>query len=197
MTIAIYGLGGFAREVLFTARERGPVVFASDEADKIGSTLHGREVVAGPDATEIVIAIADAKARRSVAETHAGRFTRLIAPTALVGPNVELGEGAILSDHTMITADAKIGRHFHCNIYAYVAHDCVIGDFVTFAPKVCCNGNIVIEDDAYIGTGAVLRQGKPGAPLRIGKGAVIGMGAVVTKDVPPGATVVGNPARPL
>ena len=88
-----------------------------------------------------------------------------------------------------------IGTHFHANIYSYVAHDCVIGDYVTFAPRVSCNGNVHIEDDVYIGTGAVIEQGTPDKPLVIGKGATIGMGAVVTKDVPPGAVVVGNPAR--
>ena len=71
----------------------------------------------------------------------------------------------------------------------------MIGDFVTFAPGVKCNGNVVIEDHAYIGAGAVIKQGQPGAPLGIGHGAVVGMGAVVTKSVPAGATVVGNPAR--
>jgi acetyltransferase-like isoleucine patch superfamily enzyme len=60
-----------------------------------------------------------------------------------------------------------------------------------------CAGNVVIHDHAYIGGGALIRQGKPGEPLVIGAGAVIGMGAVVTKNVPPGVTVVGNPARPL
>ena len=68
---------------------------------------------------------------------------------------------------------------------------------MTFAPAVRCNGNIVIEDHAYIGTGAVIKQGRPDRPLVIGRGAVVGMGAVVTRDVPPGVTVVGNPARPL
>ena len=73
----------------------------------------------------------------------------------------------------------------------------MVGDFVTFAPGVHCNGNVVVEDHAYIGTGAILKQGQPGQPLVIGRGAVVGMGAVVTKSVAPGATVVGNPARPL
>ena len=103
----------------------------------------------------------------------------------------------ILCGFATITSNATIGRHFHGNIYSYVAHDCVIGDFVTFAPGVKCNGNVHIEDHAYIGTGAVLRQGEPGKPLIIGAGAVVGMGAVVTRDVPPGVTVDGNPAKPL
>jgi acetyltransferase-like isoleucine patch superfamily enzyme len=96
-----------------------------------------------------------------------------------------------------VTSNARIGRFFHANLYSYVAHDCRVGDFVTFAPNVHCNGRVVVEDDAYVGTGAVLRQGSDEKPLVIGRGAVVGMGAVVTKSVEPFTTVVGNPAAPL
>lgn len=123
------------------------------------------------------------------------QFFEVRAPSVVQLDNVQLGEGAILCPFVTITSNISIGRHFHANLYSYVEHDCVIGDFVTFAPGVKCNGNIVIEDHAYIGAGAVIRQGTPANPLVIGRGAVIGMGAVVTKSVPPGITVVGNPAR--
>ena len=101
----------------------------------------------------------------------------------------------MLCPFVTLTSNIRIGQQFHANIHSYVAHDCVIGDFVTFAPGVHCNGNVVIEDHAYIGTGAVIKQGQPGQPLVIGKGAVVGMGAVVTRNVSAGTTVVGNPAK--
>lgn len=111
--------------------------------------------------------------------------------------DVEIGPGALLSPFVTVTSNIRIGRCFQGNLYSCVEHDCRIGDYVTFARGVHCNGNVHIEDHAYIGTGAFLRQGTPDKPVVIGAGAVVGMGAVVTKDVPAGVTVVGNPARPL
>ena len=102
-----------------------------------------------------------------------------------------------MSPFVTITSNVIIGKCFQANIYSYVAHDSRVGDFVTFAPGAKCNGNVVIEDNVYIGTGAIIRQGRPNKPIVIGQGAIVGMGAIVTKNVPAGVTVIGNPAVPL
>lgn len=148
----------------------------------------------------INIAIANSAVRQRLAErcmADGVEFFEVRAANVVQLDGVQIGEGAILCPFVTLTSNIRIGKHFHANLYSYVEHDCVIGDYVTFAPGVKCNGNVVVEDHAYIGTGAIIRQGKPGEPLVIGRGAVVGMGAVVTKSVPPGVTVVGNPARPL
>lgn len=151
-------------------------------------------------ARHAVLAIAQGAVRETLAQRCArdGVQPWTVAAASVVRMDeVQLGEGAILSPFVTLTSNIRIGRHFHANISSYVEHDCVIGNFVTFAPGVHCNGNVIIEDHAYVGAGAVIKQGQPGKPLVIGRGAVVGMGAVVTKSVPPGATVVGNPARAM
>jgi len=215
MTFALVGAGGFGREVMPTAREailqahRGQtvdIVFI-DDGSLPGTKINGIRVASEAeflaleaDTKIFNIAIADYAIRQRVAErfTKAGcsPFT-IRASNSVVLDHNQIGEGAILCSFAMVTSNARIGRYFHANIYSYVAHDCEIGDYVTFAPGAKCNGNVVIEDYAYIGTGAILRHGLRSAPLRIGRGAVIGMGAVVTKNVAPFTTVVGNPARVL
>jgi sugar O-acyltransferase (sialic acid O-acetyltransferase NeuD family) len=152
------------------------------------------------DSRYINIAIANGAVRQKLAERCAAdgvEFFEIHASNVIQLDDVRLREGAILCPFVTLTSNIRIGKHFHANLYSYVEHDCVIGDYVTFAPGVMCNGNVVVEDHAYIGTGAILKQGQPGDPLVIGRGAVVGMGAVVTKSVPPGVTVVGNPARAL
>ncbi len=73
-------------------------------------------------------------------------FGRSSADNVVLMDQVELAEGSALSPFVTIGSNVKIGKCFHANLYSYVEHDCVIGDFVTFAPGVKCNGNIHIHD---------------------------------------------------
>lgn len=148
----------------------------------------------------ILVAIANSTIRENLVTKVVNdnlNLWSIFADNVVIMDDVEIGAGTAISPFVTIGANVKIGKAFHANLYSYVEHDCMIGDFVTFAPSVKCNGNIHIEDHVYIGAGAVIKQGSPNKPLVIGKGAVIGMGAVVTKDVPANTTVVGNPAHPL
>lgn len=199
--LAVFGAGGFLLQMLpmlDAARRAGRDVVVVD--DRPLAPVFGHRVVPldqVPDGAAFVVAVANGATRARIVDRLGGRpSTRLVAATALASPHAAVASGAVLCDHVIVEAGSRIGRHFHANIYGYVAHECVIGDFVTFAPRVSCNGNVHVGDHAYIGTGAVIRQGTPDRPLRIGRGAVVGMGAVVTRDVPDDAVVVGNPARP-
>lgn len=210
----IYGAGGCARGIMPLAREllqgkadtSEDLVFI-DDAPSRPSHINKQRVLSYREFCQhsakvkfAAIAIANGTIRARLAQSlHVDgiKSWTIKASNMVLMDAIELGEGALLSPFVTLTSNIRIGRHFHANLYSYVEHDCVIGDFVTFAPAVKCNGNIVIEDFAYIGTGAIIRQGEPGKPLVIGRGAVVGMGAVVTKDVPASTTVVGNPARPL
>ena len=143
----------------------------------------------------VCIAIAASRTRQTLAAKCAISEVPLIearAKSVIEMDDVIIGEGACLSPFVTLTSNIRIGCCFHANIYSYVEHDCIIGDFVTFAPGAKVNGNVTIGDHAYIGSGAVIRQG-----VEIGAGAIVGMGSVVTRNVSAGVTVVGNPAKPL
>ena len=213
--MAIYGLvgtSGFAREVMPLLKADINKKDPSSQSVFVDVNLPKKQITGNVAMVEqefleiksqekfFNVAIADYKIRKKVVEKYILEGCKpisIMSETAIMQDRNEIGDGAIFCGFTHVTSDIKIGNYFHCNIFSYVAHDCIIGNYVTFAPHVCCNGNVHIGDYAYIGTGAIIKQGTPQKPLLIGKGAIIGMGAVVTKDVAPYEVVVGNPAKPL
>ena len=110
----------------------------------------------------------------------------VISSLANIGNSVQLLAGSVVGPY------ASIGDFSIINSGANVDHDCIIGKGCHLAPRAALAGEITVQDHVFIGTNATVLP-----RICIGSGAVIGAGAVVTKDVAPGVTVVGNPARPL
>lgn len=201
--IGVYGAGGCGRGIMPLLRAQFPqaeLVFIED--GQASSQVNDHCILNWTDFLErqtdeksVSIAIAASRTRQALAyKCDAAGIPLIEARAAAVVQmdEVIIEDGACLSPYVTLTSNIRIGRCFHANLYSYVEHDCVIGDFVTLAPGAKVNGNVTIGDHAYIGSGAIIRQG-----VTIGAGAIVGMGAVVTRDVPPGVTFVGNPAKPL
>jgi sugar O-acyltransferase (sialic acid O-acetyltransferase NeuD family) len=135
---------------------------------------------------------ASTKSRHAVArkiEQAGARHYSSIHPGVELGC-ASIGEGAIIQEGCLISPYVKLGKHCLLNLGTIIAHECTIGDACFFGPRATLNGRVTVGNEVYIGSSAVLLPN-----VKIGDGATVGAGAVVTRDVEPGATVVGVPAR--
>jgi len=211
--LAIYGSGGFAREVAWLveacnrARQLHDVVcYVDDDVAKHGSLVHGLPVMGLEECTrrypaaDIVGAIGSPAARQACMERAgaAGHgFVTFVHPNVERSNHVQIGEGTVICAGSTLTTDIVIGQHAQINLHCTVGHDAIIGDFATLAPGVHVSGWVHVGQRVYVGTGAVILNGRPGSPIVIGDDSVIGAAACVTKSIPAGITVVGVPAKPL
>ncbi|GJE52629.1 UDP-3-O-(3-hydroxymyristoyl)glucosamine N-acyltransferase [Methylobacterium tardum] len=207
--LVLYGAGALAREIVdaldrLNAQETAIDLQASivDPGIDAPETFRGRPVVrdvqsfAGDADLRFVVALGEPGSRARAVEylrTEIGaQFTSIIDPGVLVGASSRIGAGAVILGHSSITADARLGENVLVNPGCTVAHDDVLEDFATLSPGVHLAGHVRVEEGAFLGTGACVIP-----RIRIGAHAVVGAGAVVIRNVAPGQTVFGNPARPL
>ncbi len=142
-------------------------------------------------------------------------------PQGIVEEGAKIGAKTRIWAWAHVLGGAKIGKECNLCDHTFVENDVAIGDRVTVKCGVSIWDGITIEDDVFIGPSVAFTNDKfprsrqypekfartticKGAsiganatilPVRIGSNAMVGAGAVVTKDVPPNAIVVGNPAR--
>ena len=118
----------------------------------------------------------------------------IIGQSAYIGPSVVIGSNVKIQNNAQIYEPAQIGNGVFIGPGVILTNDknprAVNPDFSLKISSDWLPVGVVVHDGASLGAGAVLV-----APVVIGKWAMVGAGAVVTKDVPENSVVVGNPAR--
>jgi len=134
-----------------------------------------------------------------------------VSRKSIIALNVEIGPNSRIEDYCRFfgTSQIIVGKNFYANAFCYLSGDIEIGDDVMLGPRVTIwgrdhgiakgrlmreqeriNKKIIIGNDVWIAAHAVVLKG-----VKIGQGAVVAAGAVVTNDVPEYAIVAGIPAK--
>lgn len=180
---------GFLNDSMKTGEELSgfPVLGTVDEANRFSSE----------DCYFIYALFTTKKSYERVQRLHSlgiadERFATLRHPTAVVSRNVRLGYGVVLMPGVVISPDVVIGNHTQLYANSFVGHNTTVGNYCLIANNASIGAFINVEDGVHVGSNCSIVE-----RVTLGKWSVVGLGAVVLKDVAPSTTVVGNPARVL
>lgn len=141
---------------------------------------------------EFVIGIGYNNIRRRIAETYDLPWYTAIHPNAIIGLDVEIGEGSVVMANATINSSARVGKHCIINTGADVEHDNVVGNYTHISPHAALGGTVTVGENCHIGIGATVKNN-----LKICDDVVVGAGAVVIRDIEESNTYVGVPVRPM
>ena len=175
--------------------------FIDNDMNKWGTSFYGLPIIGGIEAVSRLKGDDVAFVNLITGSTESRHQTTLEIlrlggkMTNLVHPSVDLtmtklGIGLYIQESVILQAEVEIGDNTSIHMGTLIGHETKIGQSVFIAHGVSISGCCTIGDGCFIGTNATVLP-----RLEIGKWATIGAGAVVTKSVPDGAVVVGNPGR--
>ena len=118
-------------------------------------------------------------------------FINLLHPSAIVLSPIK-GKGVVIAPFVYVANDVLIDDYVFINTSATVGHNAAIGKGSIICAHADLTGYVVVEDNVLIGSHACVVPGK-----HIGAGAIVGAGSAVMRNVLPGATVIGVPAKRL
>ena len=196
----IIGAGGHGRVVADIASRTGRyecIAFVDDAVPErslpypyLGKCECAEKLVTEYD---MFVAIGDGAVRRRIMEkllTKGAKMATLIAPDAVIGADVQIGEGTVIMPGAIINTGTVIGKGVVVNTSSSADHDCTIEDYCHVAVGAHLCGTVHIQEQTWIGAGATVINN-----IRICSGCMIGAGAVVVKDIDEQGTYMGVPAR--
>lgn len=204
--IVIIGAGGVGREVSLIIQQINEleptwnlIGFIDDNSSNWGKVINGYSVIGGIDSldflapdTYVVIAIANYEVKKRIVNriNNKLKFATIVHPKVWIHDFMTVGEGSIIYEGVILTANIEIGNHVIISPKCGIGHDSIIKDYVSLLWNVNVSGNDLIEEGVMMGSGSTVIQGK-----KIGKGSTIGAGAVVVEDIDLFSTAVGVPAK--
>lgn len=204
-TLLIYGAGGLGREIYDLAQrcndERWKQILFLDDSCESRHPFHDTEVLSLNEALsayplsdlEGIVAVGEPALREKlyirIRQLGVAPAT-LIDKTALISPYAAVGAGSVVSEFVTVRSGGTIGENCLLQPHSALGHDSVMENHVVLSAFCAPGGNIHFGARTFVGMQVTILNG-----LTVGKDAIISMGSVVFRDVPAGATVIGNPAR--
>lgn len=209
MNIAIYGAGGFGKEVACLIRRINDnggdwhLIGFFDDTKPAGTAVSSYGTVLGgmdklmqvEEPLAVAIAINE---NRVVSRIRQSITNPLISFPNLIDPSlfwvdketVKMGEGNIIQNHCMISCDVTIGSFNLINDHVVIGHDNAIGDFNGLMPGAHLSGGVTIGNNNLLGVACVVLQG-----MTIGNGVTLGANSVLMTTPRDNNTYLGVPAR--
>jgi sugar O-acyltransferase (sialic acid O-acetyltransferase NeuD family) len=203
--VVIIGASGHARVCLEILEAHGLEVigFYDDDPNLVGTTLHGYPILGkisqlvsawDEENRDFFVAIGNNDDRKNIVGLLINNFQKnpinAIHPSTVISKRTKIGSGNFIAAGVIINTGSILEDNVIINTAATIDHDNYIKNYAQISPGCNLAGNVTIEENVFIGTGAVIIPGKT-----IGAHAIIGAGSVVIDDIPPGCTAVGVPAR--
>lgn len=207
--IAIIGAGGFGREVkcliddINSKEKQYEIIGFFDDNIEVGKSINGIKNLGSIESINNIdynlnialgVGVPEIKKKliSSINNTNI-KFPNLIHPNVIKSTDdVAIGIGNIICAGNIITCNIDIQDFVTLNLSCTVGHDTTIKSYSSFMPSVNISGEVIIEENVYVGTGAKIINN-----LSIGTNTIVGAGAVVSKSLPENCTAVGIPAKPI
>ncbi|MGB3585012.1 MAG: acetyltransferase [Tunicatimonas sp.] len=206
--IIIFGASGFGKAALEIFQSNQVVVYGFlDDDEKLHNTEINEVTVLGNTEDHGFLKLIGKKCDAFVAETEQSvrkkyfkmlNEKRKVMPAnaihsqAVISSNAHFSYGIFANAGVTVGSFAKVGQGCILQSNSVVDYEATLGEYVHLGAGSVVHSGATVEDNVFIGAGVTIA-----GPLTVGKGARIGAGSVVVEPVKAGATVFGNPAKPI